>query len=121
MSRESKGLAVLEAWANGVPAVLPAHGAFPELLADTGGGLLYAAGNPAALAAGLRQMIEQPGTGRRVRPPGARGGPRPLSCRAWRPGELWSYMKAAGPASLAGVASGVGVAVALPPGATVQL
>ena len=40
--RESKGLAVLEAWANGVPAVLPAHGAFSELMADTGGGLLYA-------------------------------------------------------------------------------
>ena len=40
---ESKGLSVLEAWANGVPAVLPAHGAFPEMVADTGGGLLFAA------------------------------------------------------------------------------
>src|SRR5690606_26301373 len=39
--RESKGLPVLEAWANGVPAVLPRHGAFPEMVAATGGGLLH--------------------------------------------------------------------------------
>ncbi|MGO8691420.1 MAG: glycosyltransferase family 4 protein [Thermoguttaceae bacterium] len=60
IARESKALAVLEAWANGVPAVLPAHGAFPEMVADTGGGLLFEPGNPAALAAALRQMIQQP-------------------------------------------------------------
>jgi glycosyltransferase involved in cell wall biosynthesis len=30
--QEPKGLSVLEAWATGVPAVLPAHGSFPELL-----------------------------------------------------------------------------------------
>ncbi len=58
--RESKGLSVFEAWANGVPAVLPAHGAFPEMVADTGGGLLCAPGDPAALAAGLKQMIDHP-------------------------------------------------------------
>jgi glycosyltransferase involved in cell wall biosynthesis len=39
--RESKGLPVLEAWACGVPVVLPDHGAFSEMVADTGGGLLY--------------------------------------------------------------------------------
>jgi glycosyltransferase involved in cell wall biosynthesis len=38
--RESMGLSVFEAWANAVPAVLPAHGTFPELIEDTGGGLL---------------------------------------------------------------------------------
>ena len=32
---------MLEAWANGVPVVLPAHGAFPEMVEDTGGGLLF--------------------------------------------------------------------------------
>jgi len=54
---ESKGLSVLEAWANGIPAVLPAHGAFPELIADTGGGLLCEPLNPSDLAAALKQMI----------------------------------------------------------------
>jgi len=58
--RESKGLSVLEAWANGVPAVLPAHGAFPEMTDDTGGGVLCEPGDPASLAAGLKRMILDP-------------------------------------------------------------
>jgi glycosyltransferase involved in cell wall biosynthesis len=39
--RESKGLPALEAMANAVPVVLPDHGSFPEMIADTGGGLLH--------------------------------------------------------------------------------
>ena len=38
--REPKGLYVLESLAAGVPVVQPNHGAFPELLAATGGGRL---------------------------------------------------------------------------------
>lgn len=38
--REPKGLFVLEALAAGVPVVLPEHGAYPEILAQTGGGVL---------------------------------------------------------------------------------
>ncbi len=37
---EPKGIFVLEAWAAGLPVVQPAHGAFPEMLTATGGGLL---------------------------------------------------------------------------------
>ena len=55
--RESKGIAILEAWANGVPVVLPDHGAFPEMIADTGGGLLCAPGDAASLSAALKRMI----------------------------------------------------------------
>jgi glycosyltransferase involved in cell wall biosynthesis len=58
--RESKGLSVFEAWANAVPAVLPDHGAFPEMVADTGGGILCEPGNPASLAAALKRMILDP-------------------------------------------------------------
>ena len=58
--RESKGLYVLEAWADGVPAVLPGHGAFPEMVEDTGGGLLFEPGNPQALAESLKQMMQNP-------------------------------------------------------------
>ena len=46
---ESKGLSILEALANAVPVVLPAHGTFPELVADTGGGLSSTPGNAADL------------------------------------------------------------------------
>jgi glycosyltransferase involved in cell wall biosynthesis len=55
--RESKGLSVLEAWANAVPAVLPAHGAFPEMIEDTGGGLLCEPNNTTSLAAALKRMV----------------------------------------------------------------
>jgi glycosyltransferase involved in cell wall biosynthesis len=58
--RESKGLFALEAWANGVPVVLPRHGAFPEMVEDTGGGLLFEPGSPSALAEALKQMIQNP-------------------------------------------------------------
>lgn len=57
---ESKGMSVLEAWASGVPVVLPAHGAFPEMMADTGGGLLCQAHDVASLADALRQLILDP-------------------------------------------------------------
>src|SRR5262249_7766645 len=56
--REPKGLYVLEALACGVPVVQPRHGSFPELIEATGGGLLVAPNDPAALADGLRQLLD---------------------------------------------------------------
>lgn len=55
--REPKGLYVLEAWANGVPVVLPAHGAFTELVESTGGGILVAPDSTDELAEGLRMIL----------------------------------------------------------------
>ncbi len=63
---EPKGLYVLEALANGVPVVAPRHGAFPELLAETGGGVLVAPGDPAALAAALAELLRDPGRRERL-------------------------------------------------------
>ena len=54
--REAKGLPALEAMANGVPAVLPDHGAFPEMLERTGGGTLVPAGDPSALADAVEHL-----------------------------------------------------------------
>lgn len=55
--KEPKGLYVLEAWANGVPVVLPAHGAFTELVESTGGGLLVPPDSIDALADGLARAL----------------------------------------------------------------
>ena len=55
--REPKGLYVLEALANGVPVVQPRHGAFPELIESTGGGLLVEPGNAEELAAALETLM----------------------------------------------------------------
>jgi glycosyltransferase involved in cell wall biosynthesis len=49
-------LYILEALANGVPVVQPAHGAFPELVEATGGGLLVPPGDAEALAEGLARL-----------------------------------------------------------------
>ncbi len=59
--REPKGLYVLEAWANGVPVVQPRHGSFPELVEQTGGGLLVNPDDPEDLARGLRHLLEDHG------------------------------------------------------------
>ena len=56
--RESKGLSVLEAMANGVPVVLPRHGTFPEIVADTQGGLLC---EPEDVASLVERLADWPG------------------------------------------------------------
>ena len=60
---EPKGLYVLEALANGVPVVQPRHGAFPEVVEATGGGVLVEPDDPAALAEGLAQLLDDPNRG----------------------------------------------------------
>jgi glycosyltransferase involved in cell wall biosynthesis len=55
--REPKGLFVLEALAAGVPVVQPAHGAFPELLADLGGGRLVPPNDPLRLTDALEDLL----------------------------------------------------------------
>jgi glycosyltransferase involved in cell wall biosynthesis len=54
---EPKGIYVLEALANGVPVVQPAHGAFPELIEATGGGLLFPPGDAEAHAKALERLL----------------------------------------------------------------
>lgn len=97
--RESKGLSILEAWANGVPAVLPNHGAFPEMVGDTGGGLLCEPNSPPALAAALKRMIQDPDfasqCGRRAQEVVHRRHNAPLMAR--RTIELYRTLGVAGP------------------------
>jgi glycosyltransferase involved in cell wall biosynthesis len=58
--RESKGLPALEAMANAAPVVLPDHGSFPEIIEDTGGGLLHRAHDSADLADKIGELLRDP-------------------------------------------------------------
>jgi len=57
---EPKGVFLLEAMASGVPVVQPRRGAFTEIVEQTGGGLLVAPDDPAALAEGLYSLYQDP-------------------------------------------------------------
>ena len=57
---ESFGLYVIEAMAAGVPVVQPRHGAFPEIIAATGGGVLYEPADPDALASAIEDTLLDP-------------------------------------------------------------
>ena len=54
---EPKGIFVVESLANGTPVVEPQHGAFPEMVERTGGGVLVPPGDPQALADALEQLV----------------------------------------------------------------
>jgi glycosyltransferase involved in cell wall biosynthesis len=64
--REPKGLFVLESLAAGVPVIQPEHGAFPELLAQTGGGRLVRPNDPGRLADVLHELLTDAGARRRL-------------------------------------------------------
>ena len=57
---EPKGLSILEALANGTPVVQPNHGTFPDLIAATGGGLLFRPHCTEALAENLARLLRAP-------------------------------------------------------------
>jgi glycosyltransferase involved in cell wall biosynthesis len=57
---EPKGIFLLEAMASGVPVVQPRRGAFPEILARTGGGIMVEPGDAASLADGIYRLWKNP-------------------------------------------------------------
>lgn len=57
---EAFGLYVIEALACAVPVVQPRHGAFPELIEATGGGLLCEPNDAHSLAVALRELLTDP-------------------------------------------------------------
>lgn len=67
---DPKGLYLLEAMATGVPVVQPNHGAFPEVLRNTCGGLLAASEKPEDVADAIMTLWRAP---ERAAEHGARG------------------------------------------------
>jgi glycosyltransferase involved in cell wall biosynthesis len=70
---EPKGMSVLEALACGTPVVQPSHGAFPEILGRTGGGVLFPPNDVAALASAVVDLHDDPYRRKALGEQGARG------------------------------------------------
>ena len=70
---EPKGLYLLEAMAAGVPVVQPNHGAFPEVLQRTGGGILSASEQPHHVADAIHALWSDPARAAALGASGAAG------------------------------------------------
>jgi glycosyltransferase involved in cell wall biosynthesis len=70
---EPKGMFLLEAMASGVPVVQPRRGAFPEIVENTGGGLIVDADDPQALADAILALKLDPLLASSLGAAGARG------------------------------------------------
>ena len=99
--RESKGLPALEAMANAVPVVLPDHGSFSEMVADTGGGLLCRPHDAADLADKLAELLARSNPRDATGARGSAGDRRPLS----RPGHGRANSRPLSPALLTRLAA----------------
>lgn len=100
--REPKGLFVLEALANGIPVVLPRHGAFPELIEATGGGVLVEPNAPGALAEALKALLLDPERRRELGRRGREAVHRRFGDRQAAQGMLAVYARALGERSARG-------------------
>jgi glycosyltransferase involved in cell wall biosynthesis len=78
---EAYGLYQLEALASGIPLVQPALGAFPEIISATGGGVIYEPNTPAALAAKLAMVLDDPGRLEEMSTAGRRSVEAHFDCR----------------------------------------
>jgi glycosyltransferase involved in cell wall biosynthesis len=70
---EPKGLYLLEAMANGIPVVSPRHGALPEMIERTGGGLLAEPGEIGSFADQIHALWKDPERANALGSAGARG------------------------------------------------
>ncbi len=70
---EPKGLYLLEAMACGVPVVQPNHGAFPEMIARTGGGVLSRSDAPEDVADAIYELWKDPARAKQLGRRGAEG------------------------------------------------
>ena len=91
---DPKGIFVLEAMAGGVPVVQPGHGAFPEILERTGGGISFEANRSDLLADELATLYCQPERMEQLREQGAYGVRKhySVSRMADRAVELYGHM-----------------------------
>jgi glycosyltransferase involved in cell wall biosynthesis len=91
---EPKGLYLLEAMACGVPVVQPNHGAFPEIINRTGGGVLARSESGADIAAAIFELWKDPGQAEALGRSGADGVRRHYTVTHMAEGVLHAYRDA---------------------------
>ena len=92
---EPKGLYLLEAMACGVPVVQPNHGAFPEIIARTGGGVLAQSERGADVADAIYELWKDPARAAALGRARRRGRAPPLHrASTWPHGVLKAYQDA---------------------------
>lgn len=94
--REPKGRFALEAMACGVPLVLPQHGAFPELIADSNCGVLVRPDDAEHLAVELHALLEDPERRRQLGEAGRRAVSEQRSATAMAAQTISLYSKLLG-------------------------
>jgi glycosyltransferase involved in cell wall biosynthesis len=91
---EPKGLYLLEAMACGVPVVQPSHGAFPEIIARTGGGVLAKSESGADIAEAIFELWKDPARAAALGRAGAEGVRRHYTVQHMATGVLKAYQDA---------------------------
>ena len=91
---EPKGLFLLEAMACGVPVVQPNHGAFPEIIARTGGGVLAKSESGADVADAIFELWKDPARAAALGRAGADGVRRHYTVQHMAEGVLKAYQDA---------------------------
>ena len=91
---EPKGLYLLEAMACGVPVVQPNHGAFPEIITRTGGGVLARSASGADIAEAIFELWKDPARAAALGTQGADGVLRHYTVKHMADGVLNAYRDA---------------------------
>ena len=91
---EPKGLYLLEAMACGVPVVQPNHGAFPEIIKRTGGGVLARSESGADVAEAIFELWKDPARAEALARNGADGVRRHYTVKHMADGVLNAYRDA---------------------------
>lgn len=88
---ESRGMVVMEAMAAGAPVIVPDAGIFPEMLARTGGGVLFPPGDADALAREIARLLDNPQTADQLARQGAMGAAQYYSAERMTEETLFEY------------------------------